>query len=76
MEAGRGRHSEGVDLIKYRARIREISVNVSTKQSVHPDGANTYPSPLRPGRGGVRFTVAGPASDGPLTLVERGVTAF
>ena len=33
-------------------------------------------STLRPGRGGVRFTVTGPASDGPLTLVERGVTAL
>ena len=33
-------------------------------------------SPLRSGRGGVRFTVTGPASDGPLTLVKRGFTAL
>ena len=33
-------------------------------------------SQLRPGRGVVLFTVTGPASDGPLTLVKHGFTAL
>ena len=57
-----------IRLLKTSSSVFDQVVNVHA-------GARDHVAP-RPGRGGVRFIVTGPASDGPLTLVERGVTAL
>ena len=68
-----------------RTAVPERSAELEGLRNVvsgHPENPQmevtmaVLPSPLWPGRGGVRFTVAGPASDGQLIFVERGVIAL